>query len=368
MFPIPFSIRPEDATQELLDMNRKALDGIKTLSGLRESDYQIGQTPKDLVLDLGLVKLYRYRPLVPAKDVFPIPMIVAYALVNRPYMVDLQEDRSMIRNLLKQGMDLYIIDWGYPQRNDEFLSLEDYIFEFIGDCVDYVREAHNLDQINLMGICQGGVFSLCYTAVYPEKIKNLVTMVTMVDYHKTDSLLNAWMGCTSGGQKVFDVDQMVDTMKLISGDFLNFGFLMLKPFELNLQKYLGLLDIADDETKSANFLRMEKWIFDSPHQAGVAWREFVKIFFEENTLVKGEPFQIGPYTIDMKKITMPVLNLYAEEDHLVRPMSTLPLKDVIPTKDYTVKSFPVGHIGMYVSGKVQSQMPPAIAEWLKARG
>jgi polyhydroxyalkanoate synthase len=111
---------------------------------------------------------------------------------------------------------------------------------------------------------------------------------------------------------------------------------------------------------------MEKWIFDSPNQAGEAWRQFMKDFYQGNKLIPGE-VEIGGRRVDLGEITMPVLNVYAEQDHLVPPASSLVLGEQIGTDDYTVRSFPVGHIGMYVSGKVQKDLPPLIADWLKAK-
>ena len=133
-------------------------------------------------------------------------------------------------------MDVYLIDWGYPSRGDRWLTLDDYINGYINNCVDVVRDRHNLEQINLLGICQGGTFSLCYSSLYPEKVKNLITMVTPVDFHINEGLLNVWGGCTQGSKAV-DIDLMVDTLGNIPGDFLNLEFLMLKPFELGFQKY-----------------------------------------------------------------------------------------------------------------------------------
>ncbi|PSB56004.1 class III poly(R)-hydroxyalkanoic acid synthase subunit PhaC, partial [filamentous cyanobacterium CCP1] len=121
----------------------------------------------------------------------------------------------------------------------------------------------------------------------------------------------------------------------------------------------------DSEDKLLNFLRMEKWIFDSPDQAGEAYRQFLKDFYQENKLIKGE-LMIGDKPVHLRNIRMPVLNLYAEKDHLVIPASSLALKQYIGTKNYTVRSFSVGHIGMYVSSRVQRTLPPVIGEWLKA--
>jgi polyhydroxyalkanoate synthase len=159
---------------------------------------------------------------------------------------------------------------------------------------------------------------------------------------------------------------MVDALGNIPGDFMNAGYLMLKPFQLGFQKYLGLVDVLDSEDKVMNFLRMEKWIFDSPDQAGEAYRQFMKDFYQDNKLIKGE-VEIGGRRVDLSNIRMPVLNLYAEEDHLVPPASSMALEDYVGTTDYTARSFPAGHIGMYVSGKVQRDLPPTIVEWLKLR-
>jgi polyhydroxyalkanoate synthase len=348
-------------SDELATMSRQAMLGMENMARLREDEIRYGQSAKEAVYREDKLVLYRYTPLV--ETLHPVPLLISYALVNRPYMVDLQEDRSLVRNLLKLGMDVYLIDWGYPGPTERWLTLEDYIDGYIDNCVDAVRRHNGSEQINLLGICQGGVFSLCYTATHPEKIRNLITMVTPVDFHVPGAggcgLLNSWC-------RAMDPDLMVEAFGNVPGDFMNYGYLMLRPFQLNVGKYLSLLDIADDEAKLLNFLRMEKWIFDSPDQAGEAWRNFIYQCYQENRLVKGE-LVLGDRKVNLKQITMPVLNLFAEEDHLVPPASSVTLAEHVGTADYTVRSFPAGHIGMYVSGKVQRDLPPAIANWLKAR-
>jgi polyhydroxyalkanoate synthase len=361
--PFPFQLSPEETLRELTELNRKVATGIDNLSRLREEDLQVGVTPKEEIYREDNVVLYRYTPMV--ERPFPIPVLIVYALVNRPYMVDLQEDRSLVRNLLRLGIDVYLIDWGYPSRGDCWLTLDDYINGYLNNCVDAVRGRHGLDRINLLGICQGGTFSLCYTALYQEKVKNLITMVAPVDFQVKDGLLNLWVGCSPGSPGM-DVDLLVNALGNIPGEFMNFGFLLMKPFELGLRKYLDLIEILDDDKKLLNFLRMEKWIFDSPDQAGEAYRQFMKDFYQGNKLIKGE-VKIGGKPVDLREVRVPVLNVYAEQDHLVPPASSVALVRYIGSADYTVKAFPVGHIGMYVSGKVQQDLPPTIANWLKER-
>jgi polyhydroxyalkanoate synthase len=363
MLPFPIQIHPEELLREMTETNRKIIEGIEVLSQIREEDIQVGASAKEAVYREDKLVLYRFTPLV--EQLFPIPVLVVYALVNRPYVADLQENRSLIRNLLKLGLDVYLIDWGYPGREDRWITLSDYINGYIDNCVEAIRARHNLDQINLLGICQGGTFSLCYAALHPAKIKNLALTVTPVDFQVSEGLLNQWAGCYAGAQGM-DIDLMVDALGNIPGDFMNAGFLLLKPFQLGMQKYLDMLGVVKDQRKLVNFLRMEKWIFDSPDQAGEAYRQFMKDFYQENKLIKGQ-VELDGQRVDLANVRMPVLNVYAEQDHLVPPASTLALKNYVGSQDYTALSFPVGHIGMYVSGKVQEDLPPAIVDWLKKR-
>jgi polyhydroxyalkanoate synthase len=363
MLPFLTQIRLEDMVHEYTELTQKVVKGIENLSQLREEDIAVGVTPKEALYREDKLVLYRFQPKV--EQPLPIPVLIVYALVNRPFMVDLQEDRSLVANLLKLGLDVYLIDWGYPTRADRWLTLDDYINGYINNCVDVIKQRHTLEQINLLGICQGGTFSLSYAAIYPEKIKNLIVMVAPVDFHIKTALLNMRGGCTLGPAAI-DIDLMVDALGNIPGDFLNLEFLMLKPQQLGIQKYLDFPEIMTSEEKLLNFMRMEKWIFDSPDQAGEAYRQFLKDYYQGNKLIKGE-IMLGDHRVNLQNIRMPILNLYAEKDHLVPPESSLALEQYVGSQDYTAKSFPVGHIGMYVSGKVQRDLPPTIVNWLQAR-
>jgi polyhydroxyalkanoate synthase len=201
--------------------------------------------------------------------------------------------------------------------------------------------------------------SLCFAALYPAKIRNLVTMVTPVDFQTPDNLLSQLI-------RYVDVDLLIDTFGNLPGQMLNFAFLSLSPFRLAGQKYVDLTDAFDDAQALKNFLRMEKWIFDSPDQAGEAFRQFAKDFFQQNKLIKGEVV-IGDQRVDLHEVAMPVLNVYATQDHLVPPAASRALADCCGSRDYAEFSFQGGHIGIYVSARAQREVPPAIAQWLLAR-
>ena len=351
----PLNVSPQALAEEALQLQRKLGAGLETLREVDDVDY--GATRREEVWRDGKVALYRF--VGDAAPTARVPLLISYALVNRPYMVDLQEDRSIVKGLLARGEDVYIIDWGYPDRSDRFLTLEDYIERFLGGAVDHLRATRGLDAINLLGICQGGAFALCYAALHPDKVRNLITMVTPVDFHTDDNMLANWA-------RGLDADLFVDTLGNVPADLMNWCYLTLKPFRLNLQKYVGLVDILDDKRAIEDFLRMEKWIFDSPDQAGEAFRQFIKQFYQANGFVNGG-IDIGGREVHLGLVEMPVLNIFAEQDHLVPPASSKALKGLVGSDDYTELSFRGGHIGIYVSGRAQKEVPQTIHDWLARR-
>jgi polyhydroxyalkanoate synthase len=316
-----------------------------------------GCTPRTEVMRRGKTVLWRYAREAPAADL--APLVICYALVNRPYMLDLQPDRSLIRGLCASGLDVYLVDWGYPDRGDSHLSLDDYVNRHLGACIDHVRAAHGVGAVNLLGVCQGGTLSLCHAALHPGRVKNLVTMVTPVDFHTDDNLLSRWV------RKV-DVDRMVEVLGNVPGALLNAAFVALMPLRLTVRKYTGLADLAGDRAALENFLRMERWIQDSPDQAGTAFREFIRGFFHENRLLKGG-LKIGGHPVDPQRITCPILNIYARQDHLVPPAASRALEGLTGSRDYSAFEFDGGHIGIYVSRSAQELLPRTIAQWLRSR-
>jgi polyhydroxyalkanoate synthase len=345
--------------REVEEFTQRLTRGFGALTQV--GDVQIGTAPKDVVYSEDKVVLYRYRQPddVPAKSRVRVPLLICYAMVNRPWMMDLQPDRSLIRGLLRRGLDVYLIDWGYPDGADRYLTMDDYVSGYLGRCVDFVRSSTGHERINLLGVCQGGTLSLCYAALQPRRLKNLITMVTPVDFRTPENLLTKWT-------EHVDLEALLATTGNLPGDMLNVLFLALQPFRLTGQKYVGLMDLVDNKQALENFLRMEKWIFDSPDQPGEMFRQFMTWLVKENRLVRGE-LELGGRPVDLRKVDMPLLNIYAMQDHLVPPSASVPLEKLVGSRDYSTYASPGGHIGIYVSGSAQKEIPERVANWLRAR-
>ena len=326
---------------------------------------KIASTPYEVVYHEDRVKLKYYKAdkkgagkgQQPPK--LKTPLLVIYALINRETMLDLQPSRSVTESFLSEGIDLYMIDWGYPSRKDKFLTIDDHVNGYINNIVDFIREKHGIPSVNIMGICMGGTLSVIYSSLYPGKVKNLVTTVTPTNFDTDKGLLHIWM-------KNVDVDLMIDSMGNMPGDMMNFGFLLLNPARLMMDKYVGFMENMDKKEFVENFIRMEKWIFDSPDVPGETFRQFVKDGYQKNLLIQNK-MEVGGRLVDLNRITMPLLNIYGKYDHLVPPEACELLTKTVASKDTEDVCLDTGHIGIYVSSKTQKEFVPKIIDWLGQR-
>ena len=347
--------------RDFSDLGARIADTLWKLR--RAALVEVGCSVKRAVWSCGKTTLYRYLPLT-GSDVavraakHARPILICFALVNRPYILDLQPDRSLVRRLLEAGHTVYLVDWGDAGDSERCTDLEDYLERHLAGCVAHVLEAHGLPALDLLGVCQGGVLSLCYTALHPRQIANLVTLTTPVDFHTADNLLSKWV-------RGLDADLVCATGN-VPGEVLNALFLALSPVRLSQQKYVRLLAAGADQRAIEDFVRMEKWIFDSPPQAAAALAQFVRWFYQENRMFRGT-LEIGGRPVKLRDIRQPVLNLYATQDHIVPAAAAAAMQECLGSKDYESCAIDTGHIGMYVSRAAREDIPQRISSWLKAR-
>lgn len=364
---LPVFVTPQAALQELDGLRRKLAEGARRLGSFTEDDLAIATVPSEEVFRSDMVRLHHARPAPDLRT--GMAVLIVYALVGRYQMIDLEAERSFVRKLLAEGIDVYFIDWGLPTRAQRWLTIDDYVSGYLDDCVDVVRAREGIDQVNLVGICQGGVFSTCYAALFPRKIATLTLTVTPLDFHgdvgapvRGSGYMNLW----ARALEPEDIDRLVDTRGNSSGPSVGFAFLMMNPVG-NLTKYsIDLLDILDDDKKLLGFLRMERWIADRPGTPGEVVRQWFKDLYQGNKLVRNE-LVLGGRTVDLKRITMPVLNVYAEGDVIIPNACSQGMQGRFGTDDYTELGVPGGHIGTFVGGKAQKILAPGIVGWLKQR-
>ncbi|MFL5118141.1 MAG: class III poly(R)-hydroxyalkanoic acid synthase subunit PhaC, partial [Microvirga sp.] len=313
------------------------------------------------------VTLHHYRPMTETNVATPV--LIVYGLIGRYTMADLQEDRSLVRNLLNLGVDLYVVDWGNPTRADRWLTIDDYVDDYLYGAVAEIRRRHGLDKVNLLGICEGGVFTTCYAALHPETVKNMVLTITPIDFHadtQQERLGHGFINIWTRSLDPRDIDRLIEAHGALPGEFMGSVFSMMTPMRTMMKYNFDMLEVMDDKKKFLNFLRMEKWIADRPHHPGEAAKQWLKDLYQDNKLVRSE-FVLGGRKVELKHITAPVLNVFAKDDHIIPPATSQALRGKIGTGDYTELALPGGHVGVFVGGKSQGLLGSGIAQWLSER-
>lgn len=287
---------------------------------------------------------------------YKTPLLICYALINRPYILDLEPGRSLIRDLLAAGHSVYLIDWGYPKCTDRHLGLDDYIGDYLHSAVQRVKAHSSMPELDLLGVCQGGVFALCYAALFPTNVRQLITLVTPIDTQVENFTLAQMVGSV-------DIEAMVRARGNISGAVLNQLYASLKPLELGLHKQLTMVQNLGSDSAARTFLRMEYWLNDSPDLTGRCAVEFAAGFFKENGLVKGS-MQVCGQRVDIAALKQPVLNAFGSKDHLVPPASSKALAQCLSAcPNYNELELNAGHIGAFISSRTRKRLVSAITKF-----
>lgn len=310
------------------------------------SDYEV-------VHEDWLFKLLHFK----SRQKYRIPILIVYAFINRPYILDLHSDVSVIKRFLDSGLDVWMIDWGYPKRADRFLKISDYI-DYIDFCVNFIRDERCVESITLHGYCLGATLSCIYASIHPEKVKNLVLQAPPLNFD-TDNTLAIWA-------KSIDAKKISRTLGNVYGDLLNIAFLLVDPARLILEKYQSLLKNSNNEKFVKDFMYMDYWIFDSPSIPGYVYEEYIKRWYHRNEILRGE-YDVEDIRVDLNKIEMPVLILIAERDHITPPEAAIPFYDLIPSKDKLILSVDKGHIGLTVSRHAHKTLWHKAISWILER-
>jgi polyhydroxyalkanoate synthase len=316
-------------------------------------------TPYRVVYEGGMLRLRHYQ--APERR-FKTPLLIVYALIKRPFILDLLPGKSVVESLVRQGFDVYLTDWLPPAREDSWRGFDAYVNGDIADAVRMLQIQEGVERINLMGYCLGALLSLIYSALHPKNLKNLVTLTVPFDmsvrdlpfYHLVD----------------FVSDDAIDLVTRIYGNcpawMINGGFNLMSPIHHAIDKYVGRYRNGGREGYPEMFELFEHWMRSDIPLTGQVYREMHQLIFKRNALKKGE-LRLAGRPVDLRRINCPVLNIVAEQDDVVHPRSSLGLIEHVGSQDKRNITFPTGHIGAVVSAGAISKLWPQVGQWLAER-
>ncbi|CRK82981.1 class III poly(R)-hydroxyalkanoic acid synthase subunit PhaC [Neobacillus massiliamazoniensis] len=324
-----------------------------------DAEPEIGPTPKEVIWTRNKTKLYRYISDQPNKH--KIPLLLVYALINKPYLMDLTKGSSLVEYLVNRGFDVYLLDWGTPGYEDKNMKLDDYIMDYIPRAVRKIMRKSNAKEVSVLGYCMGGTITSIFAALHPElPIRNLVFMTTPFDFEET-GLYGEMLD-----ERYFDIDKVVQTLGIIPPEMIDMGNKLLKPMANIYGPYVSLLDRAEDEKFVKSFKLLQKWLNDGIPFPGEAYRQWIRDFYQKNKLIKGE-LVIRGRQVNLKAITANVLNLSGEIDIIAQPHQVEALMDHISSKDKQYIKLPVGHTSISFGSKASKITYPTIGDWLEER-
>ncbi len=243
-----------------------------------------------------------------------------------------------------------------PTTQDENMSLESYAHHYLEKAVDKVEEITGSRNVTLFGYCWGGILSLMYATLHPEDVKNLILHATPADFGKTPTVLESWI-------KELDVKKFVKTFGNVPSSFLNIAFILRNPLEA-ASKYQFYFSQPRTIKEITRFFAVESWLYDSVPIIGKVFEQIIYDIYKNNLLIQNK-MMLGKNHIDLKKITVPVLNIVGTNDDLVSAESSRTITDVVSSKDKKTIEFPSGHVGLCVSQTAHKKLWPEVGKWLK---
>lgn len=340
----------------LVSLPRASVDFANVI--LTTPDAAIAQTPREVVWTHRETTLYRYRS---AKREHAVPLLLVFALINRPEIFDLRPGSSFVEYLLDEGFDVFLVDWGVPGDEDADRGLEHYVCDELHWALRETLRASGADEVSLLGWCIGGTLCAMYCATHPhEPVRNAVLLTTPID--TTGSLYSRWVG----GDE-FDVDLIADAYGSVPGSGVDWANKLMKPVTNYVTTYRRLFtQILDGQNPRAAYQAMAKWVADNPPFPGRAYREWITWMYKQNRLVSGE-IRLRGRRVDLARIGQNLLVVTAGSDHIAPREGTLPLLDLVSSHDVTHLARPGGHIGLMAGSKAKREIWPELAQWLAER-
>ncbi len=314
----------------------------------------VNRTPSEVIPMKGKFEVHHYKTDSPQK--FKTPILVVGSLINRHYILDLLPETSIIKHFQQLGFDVYATDWRMPTTKEENMSLASYAHDYLENAVDKVEEITGSRNVNLFGYCWGGILSLIYSAQNPENVKNLILHATPSDFGKSPTVLELWL-------KTLDITQFVDTFGNIPSSFLNIAFILRNPLEAVL-KYQFYFSQPRSVKEITQFFAVESWLYDSVPIIGKAFEQIINDIYKNNLLIQNK-MMLGGKPVDLKKITMPVLNIVGTNDDLVSAESSRTITEVISSTNKKTLEFSTGHVGLCISKTAHKKLWPEVGRWLK---
>jgi polyhydroxyalkanoate synthase subunit PhaC len=344
--------------EQLTGVDQKVLTFTRAIN----EKIPIDQTPREVIWTLNKTRLIHYQPVLPPSQRHKLPLLLVFALMNRPSILDLRPENSYVHYMLHQGYDLYLLDWGIPGPEDKDLKFDDYVLDYLTRAIRKLKSFAGVEEFSMLGWCIGAILSTCYASLRPnDGLRNLILLTAPLDYSNPDMTFARWIK-----EPNFNVDLVLETFGNMPGPMMDAGARVLKPVENYIGNYLRLWDNLDKPAAVQAWQAMNTWVNDNIPMAGGAFRQLVTDLYRHDRLIKGEWYLRGE-RVDPANIKANLLTIIAEADHITPPCMSKTIIDRVSSKDKTLHYIHGGHIGIMVGSSANRVTWPYMNDWLAPR-
>ena len=336
---------------ELLTTLRNAAD-----VALGRRKVALATTPHDVLQTDNKARLLAYHQESPR---YRTPVLLVPSMVNRHTLLDLTEENSIVRSLLRAGYRVYMLDWGRPSREDRHLPAEEYVDGVMHRAVRRCLTHSGAPSLSLSGYCMGGTMALIYAARFPELVRNLVLLATPIDFEHGGKL-KLWSEA-----RAFDVDAFLDGRGNAPPEALQPAFDMLIP-TWRLRNWTTFMSYGHMPMFVKQFTAILQWTTDNVEVPAEVFRVVARDLYQENRLVRGG-MMLGGREVRLADVKASIYNAASKADHIVVPPCAHALNGRVASKDLTEIAFPCGHLGLSIGAEAHTVVWPAISTWLAER-
>lgn len=346
------------AERARLAVDRALKRNIKGLDFLTAGRQEVGAMAKDLVHRDGTAMLYRYRPVV--DEIYRVPLLIVSPPSNRGYIFDLAPGQSMVEFLLNRGYDVFNLDWAPPRRDEAGLGISDYVDRFIPESIERIAQITGEPDVTLSGYCMGGTLATIHAALYPgSAVKNFIAFATPVDFNFM-KLFQSW-----ADKRHFDVDMVVEKLGNIPPEIMLGAFDLARPANRAAGRMHLWSNMWNDEFVRS-YRMFDRWAAETLPVPGEYFREQIKYLMWENALCQNA-LKVGGRIVNLSDITVPILNIVAQHDHIVSHEATQPLMTLTGSTDREEIVTKGGHVSLVAGPSAVRRLWPLIDSWLGKR-
>lgn len=321
------------------------------LSGLeryRRHPYRRALVDPPVLWRDGASRLLDYGPAGGA------PVLVVPSLVNRPYILDLAPEKSLLRFLADQGLRPLLVDWGRPGATERRFSLTEYIAGRLEAAAAAAAGTAGMP-VAVLGYCMGGLLALALAQRRPELVSSLVLLATPWDFHAEAPGQARLLGelaevMTRGFAALGEVP--VDVLQML--------FAALDPL-LALRKFTRFAAVAEGSVEERDFVAVEDWLNDGVPLALPVAQECLGGWYGENMPGRGR-WQVRSQPVLPARVSLPSLVIVPAQDRIVPPATAAALADRLHGSERLTPPF--GHIGMIVAREAPATVWQPLAHWL----